>query len=216
MVQILYGDAQHRARCTALAAVTPGSSVVAASGPAFDKRVLRIDTLTFWGHGDAHGFCGMRAAEFVAKVKEWRKWNPTIGTVEIITCNARHDTELPIGGGQTLWVKSFTDQAKPPLQKAGLVVKALPMGVGNARASRWSVLKFSGTTNTWLYVTAGGAQDTDEMWPAVNALEAEQSFKTTKNYTTAGAIVKARDTMRKYTLDFGTVATLRAALVVLA
>lgn len=220
MIQILCGDQGHRSRCTALAGATPGASVADATGPALDKKVMRIHTLTFWGHGDASRFCGLTAREFVKKVKEWRKWNPTIKTVEIITCNSRHGTleskPLKDGTVERRWVKSYLDQVKPGLKKLGLKVKALPMGMGNVGAMRWSILKFSPTTGTWLYVTADGAKDTDVMWPAVHKVEQHQLFTTTKNFVTAAAAVKATDHMRKYTIDFGTIGQLRNALIEVA
>ncbi|NUP97388.1 MAG: hypothetical protein HUU28_14600 [Planctomycetaceae bacterium] len=220
MIQILFGDEGHKARCMALAAATPGAHVSSAGGPAIDKHMLRIDTLTFWGHGDAAKFCGLSSEAFAGKVKDWMKWNPTIKTVEIITCNSRHGTleSKPLGNGQveSSWVKSYTDQVKPKLKKLGLVVKALPMGLGSSGAHRWSILKFSPTTNTWLYVTADGARDTDSMWPGVHAVEQDPLFQTTKNFVVAGQVVKAREVLRKYTLDFGTVGQLRNALITLA
>jgi len=122
----------------------------------------------------------MTSSDFVAKVKEWMKWNPTITTVEIITCNSRHGTidsrRLDDGTIERSWVKSYTDQAKPGLKKLGLVVKALPMGMGMGTANRWSILKFSPTTNTWLYVTADGEKDTDVMWPGVTRVEQDPIF----------------------------------------
>lgn len=220
MIQILCGDEGHKARCTALASATPGASVANATGPALDKKVLKIDTLTFWGHGDASKFCGMSATDFVAKVKDWMKWNPTIKTLEIITCNSRHGTidshKNDDGVIERSWVKSYTDQVKPGLKKLGLTVKALPMGMGVGGANRWSILKFSPTTNTWLYITANGEKDTDEMWPGVTKVEQDPIFQSTKNFVTAGAAVKAKDTMRKYTIDYGTIGNLRSALITLA
>ena len=220
MIQILHGDEGHRARCTALAAATPGASVGSAGGPALDKKVQKIDTLTFWGHGDASRFCSLSSTDFTAKVKEWMKWNPTIKTLEIITCNSRHGTidsrRLDDGSIERSWVKSYTDQVKPGLKKLGLVVKSLPMGMGSGGANRWSILKFSPSTGTWLYVTADGEKDTDVMWPGVTQVEQDPIFLATKNFATAGAAVKTRETMRKYTLDFGTIDKLRAALIVLA
>lgn len=51
------------------------------------------------------------------------------------------------------------------------------------------------------------------MWPGVLKVEEHALFKTTRNFVTAGAAVKAADTMRKYTIDFGAISTLRGALV---
>jgi hypothetical protein len=204
----------------ALAGANAGASVGSATGPALDKKVQRIDTLTFWGHGDASRFCGLGAGDFAGKVKDWMKWNPTIKTVEIITCNSRHGTvdsqRRDDGTIEVSWVKSYTDQVKPGLKKLGLTVKALPMGMGASGANRWSILKFSPTTGTWLYVTADGAKDTDAMWPGVTKVEQDPSFQASKNFVTAGMAVKARDTMRRYTIDYGTIGELRRALIVLA
>ena len=156
----------------------------------------------------------------MAKVKEWCKWNPTINTVEIITCNSRHSSpiskKLADGSIETSWVKPFTDQIKRKLQRENLTVKALPMGMGSMGEHQWSILKFSNATNTWLYVTADGATDNDFMWPGVLAVEQDLTFKSSKNYVTAGKVVMARETSRKYTLDFGTIADLRDRLVTLA
>jgi hypothetical protein len=220
VIQIFYGDEGHKARCTALAGATPGASTASAAGPALDKKVLKIHTLTFWGHGDARRFCGLTPTDFVAKVKEWMKWNPTIKTVEIITCNSRHGTidswKRDDGTIEQSWVKSYTDQVKAGLKKLGLTVKALPMGMGSGGANRWSILKFSPTTNTWLYVTADGAKDTDVMWPGVTRVEQDPLFQATKNFVTAGTAVKAAEGLRKYTLDYGTIGDLRSALIALA
>jgi hypothetical protein len=218
MIQILCGSDDHRVRCNALVAATPGSSLASASGPA-ERKVMRIDTLTFWGHGDASHFCGLTATAFVDKVKEWMNRNPTIKTLEIIACNSRHGTTYSKprnnGTAELSWVKSYTDQVKPRLKKLGLTVKALPMGIGPSGANRWSVLVWSATTNTWLYITAGGAKDDDFMWPAVVNVQEEPLFKNTKNFVSAGTVVKARATGRQYTIDFGTIGQLRSFLTTL-
>jgi hypothetical protein len=54
------------------------------------------------------------------------------------------------------------------------------------------------------------------MWPAVTKVEQDPLFKATKSFVTAGAAVKAADTLRKYTIDFGSIGGLRAALITLA
>ena len=219
MIQIFYGDENHKSRCIALSGATPGSEVTSATSPAKkDPRV--IDTLTFWGHGDSHHFCNLNASAFVSTVKDWKKMNPSIKTLEIITCNSRHGTteskRQSDGKLEKSWVKSYTDQVKPGLRSLGLTVKALPMGMGDSGPHLWSILKFSDTTKTWMYITAGGALNDNAMWAAVNMVEDDPLFKATKNYVTAGTAVKARDKLRKYTIDFGTIGTLRAALITLA
>src|SRR5260221_313 len=83
-----------------------------------------------------------------------------------------------------------------------------------AAATPRAILKVSPTTNTWPYVTDGGAKDTDEMWPGVLKVEQDPLFQTTKNFVMAGAAVKARDNLRKYTIDFGTIGAQRNTLIV--
>ena len=51
------------------------------------------------------------------------------------------------------------------------------------------------------------------MWPGVLKVEQDPLFQTTKNFAMAGAAVKARDNLRKYTIDFGTIGALRNALI---
>lgn len=220
MIQVLYGGEDHKRRATALVACTPGASLASASGPALDKKIMKIHTLCFWGHGTAHDFCGLTSMDFVSKVKEWQKWNPTIKTVEIITCNARHGTEWSekdaAGVPQVRWVKSYTDQVKPGLKKLGLTIKALPMGMGAFGANSWSILKFHPTSQTWLYVTADGTNDNEKLMPAVAKVEHHPLFLSSKNYAIAGAAVKASEPLRTFTLDYGNLSELRAALVQLA
>jgi len=218
MILILFGDEKHRDRASALAAATPAAIVTSIKTPPKGNN-LNVDTLTFWGHGDASHFCGLTASEFVSLVKEWKKNNP-VKTVEIITCNSRHGTidswKNDKGEKETAWVKSYTDQVKPGLRKLGLTIKALPMGIGWSGENRWSILKFSPTTNTWMYVTAGGDKDTDAMWPGVTKVEQDDTFKATKDFTLAGEVVKDREKLRNSTLDYGDIGDLRNALIVLA
>jgi hypothetical protein len=219
MILIFFGDEGHRARASALAAATPGSMVTSVNTPPMGKNSMNITTLTFWGHGDASKVCGLTASAFVSKVKEWMKHNP-VKTVEIITCNSRHgtiDSKLNEKGEKEVsWIKSYTDQVKPGLKKLGLTVKALPMGIGWSGENRWSILKFSPTTNTWMYVTAGGEKDTDAMWPGVTKVEQDDTFKATKDFTLAGQVVKDREKLRNFTLDVGDIGALRNSLIVLA
>ena len=221
MIQILY-EKGHEERCRNLASVTANASVGDANGPALDKKIQKITTLCFWGHGTSGKFCGMAPINFIAKVKEWKKWNPSITTVEIITCNSRHggvavSTKKPPPESELPWVHSYTDRVKPELRKLGITLKALPIGMGSRGVeNRWSILKWSKSTKTWLYVTAGGGNDTDGMWDGVFKVEQHDVFKRTKSFVNAGNAVKASDGLRKYTLDFGAVSQLRGSLVTLS
>lgn len=221
MIQILYGtgslyledkehgvhqgSADHETRAKALSAVTPGSNCGPVTMTAIQKPDL--DTLTYWGHGDAMKFCGFAANDFVANVSMWKKLNPGLKTVEIITCNARHSTtDL-----------TFTSQAKPLLRKksSDIVLKGMPMGMGSISSHNWSILKAHAPTRTWFYVTAGGTTDQDEMWPAVHLVEAE-ALNCGSNLATAGAAVERANPSRKFGLRYGTFDRLRATLTAIS
>lgn len=206
MIQILYGVGDHQNKGEALARSYPGAHC----GPA-DKTPLTkpgLDTLTFWGHGDSSKLCHLTPPAFVKLVSDWKKLNPTLKTVEIITCNARHAT----GGSD-----SYTKQVVSGIRKkhSDMAVKALPMGMGSTGAHAWSILKFSPPTGTWCYVTAPGTVDTDFMWPAVHMVEAEMRGLGGYDLAAGARIVEAREKMRKFTLNYGQLNALRAQLVVL-
>ena len=223
MIQILYGgssfkdftpdlehglhaaNADHEARAKALASVSPGSQCGSVKISGIQKPGL--DTLVYWGHGDATHFCGLTAEEFVADVSAWKKWNRGLKTVEILTCNARHSTtDL-----------SFTSRVKPLLKKkySDITFKAMPMGMGTYGAHTWSILTVHVPSKTWYYVTGGGAKDTDEMFPASVLVETEAK-KHGNNFATAGAAVEVANPSRKFGLKYGTFANLRAALTPIA
>src|SRR5262249_44960787 len=44
-------------------------------------------TLTVWGHSSQSKFCGMSAKEFTQLLLEWKKKNPQLKTIELITCD---------------------------------------------------------------------------------------------------------------------------------
>src|SRR5262245_22282773 len=221
MIQILYGTGSsyvadpvhgvdagvgdHEQRAKALASVTPGSHC----GPAHITGIQKpnLDTLSYWGHGDATKFCGMTPSEFAESVFAWKKWNKGLKCVEIVTCNARHNRDG----------LSFTTQLKGQLKKkySDIVLKAMPLGMGSKDPHNWSILKAHSGTKTWFYVTAGGDKDTDEMWPAVHLVEAEAK-NTGNNLQLAGATVEKNYPSRKFGLKYGAFAGLRAVLTTIA
>jgi hypothetical protein len=222
MIQILYGTGSslyqadpvhgvhvgtgdHEVRAKALATVIPGSHCAPVSLAGIQKPGL--DTLTYWGHGDATHFCDLTADDFVKHVSNWKKWNPSLKAVEIITCNARHNaTGL-----------AFTARVRPALRKkySDIVLKGMPMGVGSIAAHNWSILKAHAPTKTWFYVTAGGNADTDEMWPAVHLVDAE-ALNNGSNLAIAGANVEKANPSRKFGLRYGTFDKLRSVLTTIA
>lgn len=221
MIQILYGTGSgyvpdpvhgvnlgtgdHEARARALAGVTPGSNCGPVSVSGIQKPGL--DTLTYWGHGNAAKFCDMTPAQFVENVAAWRKWNPGIRTVEVLTCNARHATDD----------LSYTSQVKPALKRkfSDITLKAMPQGMGSVSAHNWSILNAHVGTKTWYYVTAGGNQDTDEMWPAVHLVNAAAA-NCGNNLVVAAMQVEKNHPGRKFGLKYGTFAQLRGTLTPIA
>ncbi len=217
MIQILYGTGSayipdpvhgvnlgtgdHEARAKALASVTPAANF----GPGNVSGIQKpgLDTLTYWGHGNAMKFCDLTPAQFVENIAAWKKWNPGLKTVEILTCNARHATDD----------KSYTAQANPMLKRkfADISLKAMPMGMGSIASHNWSILNAHVGTLTWYYVTAGGNQDTDEMWPAVHMVNAEAA-KCGNNLAQAAAQVEKNCPTRKFGLLYGTFNQLRGKL----
>lgn len=198
------GPADHQRRGEALARLTPGAHCGPASKPPIVKPGL--DTLTFWGHGDAHSFCDLQADEFVKVVHEWKKLNKTLKTVEIITCNARH----ALGGSD-----SFTKQAVPKLRSkhSDIAVKAMPMGMGTAGEIHvWSILLFSTETHTWCYVTAPGKADTEFMWPGVHKVKAEMKRLGGEDLAAGAKVVERIETSRRFGLMYGPLAQLRSRL----
>jgi len=199
------GAGDHENRAKALAGVTPGSQC----GPVDISGIQKpgLDTLCYWGHGNATKFCDFTPAEFVADISKWKKWNPGIKTVEIITCNARHSTDDV----------SYTSRAKADLKRKhpDIVLKAMPMGMGSSGAHNWSILKAHTPSKTWFYVTAGGQKDTDEMWPAVHVVENEAQNHGS-NLAVASAAVEKNTPLRKFGLKYGTFDKLRSVLVTVA
>lgn len=218
MIQILYGTGtmlyqhdpvhgvhlgtgDHEARAKALAAVI-SAHCSPINGPAIQKPGL--DTIILWGHGDPEALCGLSADAMVTKMAEWKKWNPLLKTIEIITCNARHST-----GGDLAYVQRF----KPKLKSkySDIVVKALPMGMGSLGAHSFSILLADANTRTWAYVTAGGKDNTEVMGPAQQEIKNEAANHG-YNLVTAAAIIEKNNPMRTFGLKYGTFSDLRSNL----
>src|SRR5689334_19144893 len=85
---VLY-TADHQARGVALAAETPRARHGDIDGTS-PMAVPGLDTLTFWGHCNMTDLCGKSSKELYDLITRWKKHNPALKTVELITCNARH------------------------------------------------------------------------------------------------------------------------------
>lgn len=197
----------HEARARALAAVIPGSNC---SPVKITTGIQKpgLDTLIYWGHGAAMGVCGLTPQEFAQDVVAWKRWNSGIKTVEVITCDARH-----VG----LCDLSFIETVRPLIRKKykDIVIKALPMGMGSSSAHTFSTLLAHSPTGTWCYITAGGAQEIDELMPAVHLVKTEATQNTGGDLSQAAQAVQAANPARKFGLMFGGFANLRDTLTVI-
>jgi len=166
----IWGEDDHKTRAQKLA---PMYETTAASVKDKPKTIAGLDRLVFWGHGDTSHFCTLTPDQFVAYVQEWRKKNPGLQTVEMLTCNARH---------RQTNTDSYTDRVVTLLSRKQyktadkVKFRALPVCVTkNGRTCDYSILKWHPASATWAYVAAPstGVQNREdkEMHDAVVMLE---------------------------------------------
>lgn len=87
-IAILY-EADHDMRAIALQA----SLVNAATTYPVDAQPCKqagLKTIIFWGHGDEHALCGKSADAIYRLIKDWKKLNDGLDSIEILTCNSAH------------------------------------------------------------------------------------------------------------------------------
>ena len=203
MIFLLYTQ-DHAARAEALAQVLPGAQHGLVTTTPVAKAGL--DTLIFWGHGDMLRLCGLLAPDVTKLIAAWKKLNPGLKTVEIITCNARHASvgsdplAAQIKRGLTAGFLSAT---------RSIVVKALPVNVGGKHEA-YSILLANAPNKTWCYVTASGASDAT-MWEGANLVKAAaKDFASDLAQGANKVVIDVKD--RKFTLNYGYFNTLRAQL----
>ena len=210
MIQLLY-TRDHATRGEALASVTPGCrhGLIDKTPP---KKIHKLHTLVFWGHGDAARFCDLDARGLVRLIGKWRVRNPGLKTIEIITCNARHCTyEDPYVEKVK---RLFKGRAR--LFTFGLTLRALPVSVGGIKES-FSILLAEPVHKSWAYITAPGKTDA-LMMEAQNLIRYEKTAGG-KSVTFKGDLAKRADALsrsrkrRKWTLNYGYLDTLRRNLV---
>lgn len=158
---IIWGEDDHQVRAKALATTynTTAQSVKDAPG-----KIANLDSLVFWGHGDPTAFCGLDSARFVGLIADWKKLNPALKTIEMLTCNARHK--------QDGFPDSYTEQVvnKLTTKHKDIKFKALPIAVTpSGKTADFSILKWHPASATWAYVGAPGADK--HMWAACAKLE---------------------------------------------
>jgi hypothetical protein len=209
MVQFLYqgGYGSHGPRAEALAAVTHGSKVSEVSSKA--SAVQDLDTLTFWGHGDSHQLCGQGVDEIHSVIQAWKKLNPGLKTVEIITCNARH--ALNGDPFATRLKNSFGYWSGT----SDITLKALPTTV-TGKNNAWSILLAETIHKSWVYVTAPGLDD-KLLMEASSLIRFEETASGGKVSYRGDIATRADQAVRNnpnrsWTMNYGYFNTLRACL----
>ena len=212
MIQFLYqgGHKSHGPRAQALAGVTPGSHCGDIANTKA-RTITGLDTLTFWGHRDAYRLCNLTPDQIFTLIKDWKRLNPNLNTIELITCNARHAV------GRDPFANRLKSKFGIMSGTRGMMVKALPVTV-TGKNNAWSILLAENGHNSWCYITAPGANDKLLM-------EASSLIMFERNVTGGlvsyrGDIAKRADQQvrshpqRKWTMNYGYFNTLRANLVV--
>ena len=140
---IMYGK-DHFDRANTLA--TTVGEKAAGSSVLSDQRFIPKTpdwTLTVWGHGGPDTFCEMANISFCEGIKAWKKMNPTLKTVEIITCDARHNAYDYLSS----YAKSVAKYVK--LNGIDVAIKALPAGQATTGES---VLWASANTSSFCHI----------------------------------------------------------------
>ena len=203
LIQILY-TFDHTNRGLTLAGALPAAQHGLVSTVPTAKPGL--DTLVFWGHGTFVSLCDLQSAAMVTLIRDWKRLNPSLKTVEIITCNSRHS---PTG------YDAYAAQIKAGLRTGfmrntrNIVVKALPVNVGGSLNSH-SILLADWESSTWCYITAPGPTDAI-MNVGRNTIMAEADNFGDNLADMADKVAReVKD--RQFTLNYGYFNTLRAQL----
>lgn len=163
-IVVLWAENDHKSRAELLAQTYVAQAINISGGTA-PIVIAGLDTLVFWGHGDARHFCGLDEDQFLETVSAWKKKNKNVNTVEMISCNLRHR--------QGTYTDSYTMKVVAKLKKkhAGIVFKALPVAVSGMGVScENSILKWQPASQTWAYVGTPGKED-KFMWAMCRKLE---------------------------------------------
>lgn len=204
---ILYGN-EHKDRAEALAAVVNEEVKAVASLARSSDGIVPVTsgdaTLTVWGHGDATHFSEMLDVEFGVLIKAWKKKNPSLKSVELVTCDAQHQM-VPLAGYAKRVAKFVEESYKD------ITIKALPIG---QHPDDQSILWASAGTRTFCYITAPSQETFD------HANQRLQTLGPTYNYNlveVGNAMAKERElaTPNNFTVNYGNFDLLRASLNVI-
>lgn len=147
---ILWGH-EHQQRATNLAhAVKENAADIAPLVAAPATIPVSADTtLTIWGHGGPDIFAELTAQALGTFIRAWKTRNPTLNTVELVTCDARHSDD-PNNRD------SFTDKLLPLLianLKLLVKVMTLPRGLSSTTRSELWAAEAAGYTG-YYFITA--------------------------------------------------------------
>lgn len=215
MIYVIY-ESDHTKRGISLAATIGAKH--GEIGQTKAKAVPGLHTLIFWGHGTESVMCTKAPQQMVSYIAEWKKLNPTLKTVELITCNARHAS-----GNKDSYAGKIVSGLKAGFlsNTRNLEVKALPVTVGG-KNNAWSILLWETDSLSWVYITAPGANDAMLM-QATNLIKYDEvpeprspTGKKLVEYPgnialKADKVVRAHP-QRQWTMNYGMLATLRAQL----
>ena len=206
---ILWGN-EHQARGEALAAIcgeqSKAVSQLAQSNRGIEPLNSTDATLTVWGHGDAEKFSEMLDVQFGLLIKAWKKQNSSLKIVELVTCDAQHNTK-PLAGYATRVAKFVECDYKD------ITIKSLP--VGQSSDDR-SILWANANTSTFCYLTGPSQSTFDYANQRLQALERTP----TCNYDlgkVAAEMAKERELSapKNFTVNGGSLKMLRASLNVI-
>ncbi|MEE4204693.1 MAG: hypothetical protein V2I39_00270 [Erythrobacter sp.] len=214
---LLWGEPDHKKRAEALAVRAPD---VALHGQIdmVPKAVPGLETLVLWGHGVPAKFCGKTPREIHEVIKGWKKLNPGLKVAELLSCNLQHGVDK----------KPFVADLKRGIGRFsslhGMKIKSLP-GNRDGRIA-WSILQVEPTSQTWIYLTAPGHDDSNLM-----KLKTLIDFETNaagKSVSYKGSLITKAMELRKlrsekklpaglencnWTMNYGHMDALRAHLV---
>lgn len=201
---ILWG-AEHKSKAEALASAYGEQSAAVASLARSNEGIQPLAsadaTLTVWGHGDATLFSEMLDVEFGVLIKNWKLRNSNLKTVELVTCDAQHNS-VPLAGYATRVAKFVQDTYKD------IAIKALP--IGQHKDDR-SILWANAGTGTFCYITAPSQQTFDHANQRLLALDALNGHDLA---LVAGTMAKERtlSSPNNFTVNGGSLNVLRDTL----
>jgi hypothetical protein len=205
---ILYGT-EHKELALALAKAynVDAKYVFAAAFSTKASAFPGLTTLIAWGHSDGiEKFSEMTSDKFVELITAWRQANPGLKTVEILTCDARHNAK---GEPQGPYAKRVAAGVQKKYRD--LTIKALPIG---RAADDCSILMAQVTPPTFCYITAPNKLVLDKARQAVLDLNTQlkADLSLIGNELAKNPNRPQQVSQRQYTLNYGPLKNVRSQL----